>query len=196
MTVHLLALLLAQVVVYVPPPEPLTQVYHGQGISFRYPQNWQFEEREGSLVVAPRAARSLTKEGTEFFSHGLFVGFFRPSWRTTLGGATEELVRSFRQANPGIQRVPGQEHALELVGRPARVVGWANPDTPLGPEGGILVVVEERHGFWWWLMFAPAFDLEAYSSTFAAIADSIRFEREPEAQVQEHSERRLPDHPG
>ena len=180
--------LIFQRVVSVPVPGPLTQSYQGQGIYFRYPQNWDLAEREGQLLVAPPSARIRMSNGSDNYSHGMFVGFFRPNWEVSVGRATDELIRSFQQANPGFQKVPNSENNIGMSGRNARTTGWVNLQAPLGPETGILIVVEEQHGYWWWLIFSPTFEFESYTSLFSAIAASIRFENEPEEQVEEHNE--------
>lgn len=185
-----LALLLAQTVIYVPPPSPVTKVYQGQGLSFRYPQNWQLQEKQGAVIVFAPEGKLPSPGGRELFTHGVFVGFYQPTWQGDLRTKTYQILSAFAQGNPSTQAVEGSERALQVTGRDALLLEYVIPraPSPFGPEHGLLLTVQEAHGVWYWFMFAPAAEIKAYRSTFAAIADSIRFEQETDAETGEHAE--------
>lgn len=190
MVISLLALLLVQTVVYVPAPSPTTKMYQGQGISFRYPQNWQLEEKQGRVMTFPLEGRLPSRGGQEFFSHGVFTGFYQPTWRGDLRTAAYEVFNAFAEGNPSTQKVEGTERQLQVAGRAALILEYVIPSapSPFGPEQGLLLAVQEAHGVWFWVMFAPAAEIKAYRYTFSAIADSIRFENETDLESGEHAE--------
>ncbi len=190
MTAALIALFLTQIVVYVPRPLPVIKVYEGQGISFRYPQNWQLEEKQGAVIAYAPEGKLPSRAGQELYSHGVFVGFYQPSWRADLRTTTYQILNAFAQANPSTKAIGGTDRALQVAGHDAFLLGYAIPraPSPFGPEQGLLLTVQEAHGIWFWFMFAPAAEFDAYKSTFAAIADSVRFEQETDAEIGEHAE--------
>jgi len=190
MVIGLFVLLLAQTVVYVPRPSPATKVYEGQGLTFRYPQNWQLEEKQGRVMVFPAQGRLPTRGGHEFFTHGIFVGFYQPTWRGDLRSATYEVFNAFAQGNPSTQKIDRTERRLQVAGRDALILEYVTPNapSPSGPEQGVLLTVQEAHGIWFWVMFAPAAELKAYRYTFSAVADSIGFEQETDLESGEHAE--------
>lgn len=164
----------------VPSPGPLTSVYRGHGIAFRYPSNWEPVEKQGRIEIAPPGSRRIAADGQEHFSHGVLVGFAQPSRNLTANDVMQELFSSYHKSNSTFGEV-GQRRSVEVKGTSAVFAGWTDTDPYLGEEGGLLLVVKESHGYWWWLMVAPKADLEAYMPTFVGIAGHIDFE-EPATQ--------------
>lgn len=174
-------------IVFVPAPDPVTAVYRGHGISFKYPQNWQLNEQGGRIVAAPPGARRIAPDGQEHFSHGIFVGFFQPSERLSVNQAVDQLIGAFRQGNAAFREV-GQRRSTTSGTATALSAGWTSNDPYLGEEGGLLFVLQEAHGFWWWLLISPAADLVTYMPVFVGVTGSIDFEQEDKSQADEHSE--------
>src|SRR5712692_1468636 len=185
-----LALLLAQAVVYVPSPSAVINAYEGQGISFRYPQNWQLEEKQGAVVVYAPEGKLPSPTGHQVYTHGIFAGFYQPTWQADLRTTTYQILSAFTHTNPSTQAMQGTERTLQVAEHEAFMLAYVTPQapSPFGPEQGLLLTVREAHGIWYWFMFAPAAEFQTYKNTSAAIVGSVRFAQETALESGEHAE--------
>jgi Zn-dependent protease with chaperone function len=170
----------------VPAPGPLTKVYTGPGVLFAYPNNWEVYPGKGKTVFCPPAARIPKPDGSNFITHGAFLGLFQPTSATTLKQASEDLFHTLQQQEPGMHLV--SEQPADQKGHQTYIIGYNNPQaaSPFGTEAGVLVTVQVKSGIGYLLMFAPATEMTKYSTVFGAITDSAALVIEPAVDMQDH----------
>jgi hypothetical protein len=146
--------------------------------SMAYPDNWQIYKRQNGdgLTVAPAAG-----VGQAAVAYGMLVNGGKDPQASTLDEATQNLVNSLEQSNPGLRstgtpqpvQVGGREaRSVELTGdspvqqngRPTRERDWL-VTVPNGPGGGLLYFV----------FVAPESSFGQLRPTYQRMLDSVQF---------------------
>jgi S1-C subfamily serine protease len=120
-------------------------------------------------------------------SHGVLCGYYEPNY-PSLEAAADELLGRFRQRYGSLAYVEGSDQKRKANERPAMgravkivenrldpvflTVGSVHWNTILEANGALLLF-QDGERVWYWLVFAPTYDLQQYTPTFAAMLASI-----------------------
>jgi len=157
------------------PPLPSASLvrYDGKIFTLEYPDNWQVQHGEDSVVLYPGGGMVTGAEGETAQAYGAAVSLYAPqtlSWG--LVDATQELLDTMRQSNPQMQIL--QRSGMNLNGNPALSILLQN-DSPLEGQREMdhLVTVRQGDSVLTFIFIAPAAAFESYSPTFDKILQSI-----------------------
>jgi len=156
-----------------PPSSRFVTYRAGTLFTISVPDNWHQLPGSQSVTFAPEGGYT-TSSGHSVFTHGVEAGE-APAGGRNLQSATDGLVASLVQANPGLQRSSGYESTnvgdrrglrvelsnhSDVTGRPERIGLY----TALLPDGHLFYIVA----------VAPGQDFGAYSTTFSRVATSLK----------------------
>lgn len=132
------------------------QTYQGP-FSMDYPSNWQAaqDQQSGSVLIAPQAA--VSQSG---IAYGALVSQFQPQNADSLDDATQQLIASLQQQNPGM-RVAGRAQTIRVNGVAGRSVDLLGQSPIAGSNGQPL----EEHD---WLVALPDASGNVVSLVFIA----------------------------
>jgi len=152
--------------VQVPPPAPLTASYDQEGLSFRYPGNWEVSNRNGGtlITIAPDAGRIGT-----WFAVGMFVMHrsSNASFPTTAAATLEKSIAYYQKVGRVFQ---AQTTPVKVAGLAGVMANYSTSSPISGEEKGQLVVVPDGgHGYYEFWAFSPGNE----SGTYRAVLDSI-----------------------
>jgi len=162
-----------------PPPLPSANFvrYDGKIFTLDYPDNWQLQRGEDSVLMFPAGGMVTGAEGETAQAYGLAVSLYPPqqeSWG--LVDATQELIQSMRQSNPQLHVL--QQSGLNLGGNPAVSTLMQNDSPVEGQrETDHLVTVRHSGSVLTFIFIAPAGAFESYAPTFDKILQSIHLAR-------------------
>lgn len=162
-----------------PPPFPSVTFIHFDGKLFAldYPENWQMQRGEDSVMLFPPGGMITGAEGETSQAYGTTVSLYAPqeaNWG--LVDATQELLDSMRQSNPQMHVI--QQTGMSLAGNPA-VSTLLQNDSPIDGQKETDHVVTVRRGdsVLTFVFIAPAVTFETYTPTFDKILQSVTFAR-------------------
>ena len=156
-----------------PPSSRFVTYRAGTLFTISVPDNWHQLPGSQSVTFAPEGGYT-TSSGHSVFTHGVEAGE-APAGGRNLQSATDGLVASLVQANPGLQRSSGYESTnvgdrrglrvelsnhSDVTGRPERIGLY----TALLPDGHLFYIVA----------VAPGQDFGLYSTTFSRVATSLK----------------------
>jgi predicted Zn-dependent protease len=162
-----------------PPTLPSANFIHydGKRFTLNYPDNWQVQHDEDSVVLFPQGGMVTGAEGETAQAYGAAVSLYAPqqgNWG--LVDATQELINSMRQSNPQMHVL--QQSGLNLRGNPA-VSTLLQNDSPIEGqrETDHLVTVRQGDAVLTFIFMAPAGAFESYAPAFDKILQSINLAR-------------------
>jgi predicted Zn-dependent protease len=162
-----------------PPPLPSENFvrFDGKRFTLEYPDNWQVQHDEDSVLLFPARGMVTGVEGETAQAYGASISLYAPQqghWG--LVDATQELIESMRQSNPQMHVL--QQTGLNLHGNPALSTLLQN-DSPLEGqrETDHLVTVRQGDAVLTFIFIAPAGAFESYTFTFDKILQSIELAR-------------------
>ena len=162
-----------------PPPLPSANFirYDGKKFTLNYPDNWQVQQDEDSVLLFPQGGMVTGAEGETAQAYGAAVSLYAPqqaNWG--LVDATQELIESMRQSNPQMHVL--QQSGLNLHGNPA-VSTLLQNDSPIEGqrETDHLVTVRQGDAVLTFIFIAPASAFESYAPAFDKILQSIDLAR-------------------
>ena len=162
-----------------PPPLPSATVarFQGRKFSLDYPDNWQLQRDEDSVLLFPSGGLVTGGEGETAQAYGASISFYAPkqgNWG--LVDATQELIESMRQSNPQLHVL--QQTGLNLRRNPALSTLLQN-DSPIEGqrETDHLVTVRQGDAVLTFIFIAPSNSFESYAPTFDKILQSIDLTR-------------------
>ncbi len=125
--------------------------------SIDYPSNWQTgqDQQSGSVTIAPQAG--VSQNG---LAYGMIAGPFQPQNAGNLDDATQQLISSLQQQNPGM-RVAGRFQKITVNGVLGRSVDLLGQSPLAGSDGRPL----EEHD---WLITLPGGNGAIVSMVFVA----------------------------
>jgi Zn-dependent protease with chaperone function len=142
-----------------------------------YPSNWQpiEDQQSGSVVFAPQAGVSQTG-----IAYGAMVAPFQPQNANSLDDASQQLIASLQQQNPGL-RVAGNPQNIRVNGISGRSVDLIG-QSPIGGQNGQplqerdwLVTLPGPNGTLLYLVFiSPEKDFSQLRPTFEHMLKSFR----------------------
>jgi beta-barrel assembly-enhancing protease len=163
-----------------PPAAPSANFvrFEGKKFSLDYPDNWQVQRDEDSVLLFPIGGMVAGVEGETAQAYGASISFYAPkegSWG--LVDATQELIDSMRESNPQLHVL--QQTGMNLRRNPALSTLMQN-DSPIGGqrETDHLVTVRQDDSVLTFIFIAPAGAFESYAPTFDKIVQSIELSRQ------------------
>lgn len=162
-----------------PPPPPSANLipYDGKIFTFNYPDNWQLQHSEDSVMLYPPGGMVDGAEGETAQAYGATVSLYTPQEeKWGLVDATQELLETMRQANPQMHVL--QQTGMNLQGNPA-VSTLLQNDSPIEGQKETDHLVTVRHGnsVLAFTFIAPASAFDSYVPTFDKMVQSINLAR-------------------
>jgi predicted Zn-dependent protease len=164
-----------------PPPAPSSRLtrFEGNGFSIAYPENWRVQLNEDAIALVPPGGIVNVAESGTAQAYGASVSRFQPqnsgqgNWG--LIAATQELVDTLRQANPGLKVI--EQKAMNLKGRSALSTLFET-DSPLQgqKERDLLVTTRQRDYLFSLIFISPESSFDAYKPTFLAMLQSLEIQ--------------------
>ena len=158
--------------------EPSGSFQQFQGpFSLEYPSNWQpmQDQQSGTVTIAPRSG--VAQNG---IAYGVVVSPFQPQNTNDFDGATQQVIASLQQQNPGM-RPAGSIQKIRVngvLGRSVDLLGQsplAGPDGQPLPERDWLVTLSDNNGAGVSLIFvAPENDFSRLRPTFEQMLKTFR----------------------
>ena len=148
--------------------------YKQSDFSFSYPNNWQVNQGNGSVTIAPQAGVS-----SGAVAYGVIAGEATDQNARSLDQATENLIQNLQQSNPGL-RASGDVSRTDINGMDARSVYLAG-NSPIQKNGqplaerDWLVTVARGQGSLLYLVFiSPEPDFSQLKPTFQRMLESLQ----------------------
>ncbi|MGE5324054.1 MAG: M48 family metallopeptidase [Actinomycetota bacterium] len=155
----------------VKPSGSFTQ-YQQSGITISYPQNWQAGGDQNTAMIAPPAGA-----GNGGIAYGVVIG--NQQGNSNLDQATQQLIQSMAQDNPGLQAA-GSASSIDVNGVQGRSI-YLNGNSPVlqngkpVPERDWLVTLPNPRGGLTYLVFvAPQHDFSKLQPVFKKMLQSLR----------------------
>ena len=137
-----------------------------------YPDNWQAAgDANSAVTIAPSAGVAQNA-----IAYGVIINGVRPqSGRDSLDQATQDLLSSLQQSNPGL-RVASNPQDIQLNGAPGKSVYLTGTSPLQGQrERDWLVTLQRRDDTVLYLVFiAPERDFQRLTPTFEQMLRSLR----------------------
>jgi hypothetical protein len=154
-------------------PSPSFQTYtEGNLFRITVPSNWRELPGTNAVTFAPDGAYGDVN-GQSTFTHGVEVGSARNESHD-LQTATNELIASLAQGNPGLSR-PARYDRVKIGGRQGLRAVMSNTSAA-GPGESIVVFTSQlRDGsLFYAVAVAPRSDFQAYGQVFDRVISSIQ----------------------
>ncbi len=146
--------------------------FNGEGFSLEHPENWQVQQGDSSITIAPAGGIFRSQDGQWAQAYGASIMRLQLASGRSLGDATGELIKSWQQSNPAMRVL--QQKKGKVSGRPALSTTLEN-DSPLAgqKETDVLVTVQGQDGVLAIIFVAPKSDYRQYQSAFRAMLNSL-----------------------
>jgi hypothetical protein len=158
----------------VPAPSSSFRTFTG-GNMFKVsvPSNWRDIPTQSDVTFAPDGAYGEAN-GQNVFTHGVQIGAARNETHD-LQAATDELVESLGQANPGLRRTSGYDR-VTVSGRAGLRTMLQNGQSVTGqPESIAVFTTQLRDGnLFYAVAVAPQNDFSSYRNVFDKVIRSIQ----------------------
>jgi peptidase M48-like protein len=158
----------------VPAPSSSYRTYtEGNLFKVSVPSNWREIPGQTAVTFAPDGAYGQAS-GQNVFTHGVEIGATRNETHD-LETATNDLIESLAQSNPGLGRSSGYDR-VNLSGRPGlRTVLSNSQSVTGGPESIVVFTTQLRDGnLFYAVAVAPQNDFNAYRGVFDKVIRSIQ----------------------
>jgi len=158
----------------VPAPSTSFKTYtEGNMFKVSVPSNWREIAAQSDVTFAPDGAYGQAN-GQNVFTHGVQFGAARNESHD-LQAATEELIDSLGQSNPGLRRSSGYDR-VNLSGRTGLRTALQNSQSVTGqPESIVVFTTQLRDGnLFYAVAVAPQSDFNAYRGAFDKVIRSIQ----------------------
>jgi hypothetical protein len=150
--------------------------YQQGGISISYPSNWQTAASQNGLTIAPAAGAS---QGA--VAYGMVMGAAQMPSGASLDQATQALVQSMEQSNPGLQAT-GSSSSIQvngMQGRSQMMVGNSpiqQNGQPLREQDWLVTVVSPNNQLVYAVFVAPKKDFSRLKSTYQRMLQSLQLQ--------------------
>jgi hypothetical protein len=157
----------------VDPPSSSFQTYtEGNMFRISVPSNWRELPGTNAVTFAPEGGYG-DANGQSMFTHGLEVGASRNETHN-LQTATNELIASLAQGNPGLSRPSGYDR-VNVSGRQGLRTVMSNTSSTGQPENILVLTAQLRDGtLFYAVAVAPRSDFPSYRSVFDRVISSIQ----------------------
>lgn len=159
----------------VKPSRSFTQ-YQQNGISISYPSNWQAAAGQGGVTIAPQAAVS---QGA--VAYGMLMGTAQVPSGMSLEQATQALVQTMEQSNPGLQ-ASGSASSTQVNGLQARsqMLTGNSPvqqnGQPLREQDWLVAVAGANNQLVYVVFVTPQKDFGRLKSTYKRMLQSLQLQ--------------------
>ncbi len=138
-------------------PSGSFQQLQGAPFAIEYPTNWQAmqDQQSGGVTIAPQAG--VSQGGV---AYGAVIGAFQPQNANDLNSATQQLIATLQQQNPGLRQA-GNLQNIRVNGVPGKSVDLLGQSPIAGSNGQPL----QEHD---WLVTLPAGNGAVVSLVFVA----------------------------
>jgi Zn-dependent protease with chaperone function len=158
---------------------PDSTEYAGVSFALRHPESWKLSGEGDSIKLVPLGRLVKDADGNAVTTVGLIVDNFPVSsadGNATLDSATDALLASLRESNPGLKK-SGDREAIQ-IGEQAAVSMKLSSVSPLGgQETRWLVTVLRPQGLLYFVCIAPSGDYAGYDEMFKQVISSVHFSR-------------------
>jgi hypothetical protein len=136
------------------------------------PSNWRELPGTNAVTFAPEGAYR-DANGQSTFTHGVEIGTSRHETHN-LRTATDELIASLEQGNPGLSRPSGYDR-VNVGGRQGLRAVMSNASSTGRPENIFVFTTELRDGsLFYAVAVAPRVDFASYRTVFDRVISSIQ----------------------
>ena len=155
-------------------PSTRFKQYQGNNISISYPDNWQVNNGQGGLLIAPAAGAS---EGG--IAYGTLIGGGQDRNAQSLDQATQDLIQSLQQQNQGMQQ-SGSISRIQVNGTQGRSVylTGSSPVTqngrPLAERDWLVTLPDSQGGLLYLVFISPEKDFNSLKSTYQKMLQSLQ----------------------
>ena len=158
-----------------PPSSRFVTYRAGTLMQVSVPDNWRQLPGSRSVTFAPEGAFA-SSGGHSVFTHGVEAGE-APAAGRDLRSATEGLIASLAQANPGLRRLSDAQSGMVGDKRGLRVVLSNMSDATGQPErlAVYTALLDDGHLFYA-VAVAPEEDFNRYDATFSKVISSLRLQ--------------------
>jgi hypothetical protein len=155
-----------------PPSSNFQTSPEGNAFRISVPSNWRELPGTSAVTFAPEGAYGEAN-GRTVFTHGVEVGSARNETHN-LRTATDELLASLAQSNPGLSRPPGYDR-VNIGGRQGLRAVLSNTSSAGQPENIVVFTSQLRDGsLFYAVAVAPREDFAAYGRVFDRVITSIQ----------------------
>lgn len=148
--------------------------FQQNGFSISYPENWRPVNGNGSITIAPEAGVSGNS-----IAYGVMIGETRDPNAQSLDQATQDLVQSLEQSNPGL-RSSGNPSSVDLNGLQSRSL-YLMGTSPLQKDGEslperdwLVTVPRSQSGLLYLVFVAPERDFSQLRPTYQKMLESLQ----------------------
>ena len=155
-------------------PSTRFKQYQGNNISISYPDNWQVNNGQGGMLIAPAAGAS---EGA--IAYGTLISGGQDQNAQSLDQATQDLIRSLQQQNQGMQQ-SGSISRIQVNGKQGRSVYLTStsPVTqngrPLAERDWLVTLPDSQGGLLYLVFISPEKDFNSLKGTYQKILQSLQ----------------------
>jgi hypothetical protein len=155
------------------PSSRYTSYTEGNLFRVSVPSNWRELPGNNAVTFAPEGAYGQSSNGQNVFTHGVEIGSARNESHD-LQSATNELLASLAQGNPGLSR-PSRYDRVNVGGRQGLRAVMSNTSSAGEPENIVVFTSQLRDGsLFYAVAVAPRADFPAYSRIFDRVISSIQ----------------------
>ncbi len=156
-------------------PNGQFQTFDSQIFSMQYPANWQAQQGQDGIVIAPAAG--VSQGG---IAYGTVINAANPQQGGSLDQVTQQLINSLIQGNPGLQAI-GSPQKITVNGQQGMSV-YLKGNSPIqgsngqpAPERDWFVDVQRADGSVLYLVFiSPEKDFNRLNPTFRQMLRSLQ----------------------
>lgn len=161
----------------VKPSGNFTQLQGGP-VNISYPDNWQASngQNNSGLTIAPPAAVS---QGS--VAYGVVIGGGQEQTPISLDQATQQLVQSMQQSNPGLQQSGGTS-SIQVNGMQGRSVNLKGQSPvqqngqPLSERDWLVTLPYQQNGLIYLVFIAPEKDFSQLQPTYKKMLQSVQLQ--------------------
>ena len=154
------------------PPSGRLATFSGNGLQFRYPDNWRQYGEGSATTIAPDGG---IVNGS--LAYGMMIAEFEPDYRgqgrISLDEATDQLLNNLQKSNPNM-RVTRNHERTRVGGQAALIAEVSNQSPTGGRETDWIVTTMLPDGtMYYFVGVAPQNEFSNYRRAFEDIVDSV-----------------------
>lgn len=152
--------------------------YAGTGYAIGFPEEWKAypNPNAGTVTVVPSNGIVQTADGKQSLARGIIAGYFGVE-SNRLSNATDELISSFQQSNPGLKPIRGQRRNVRVSGEAGQSILLSAPSPIEGTEEVVWIVTALREqGLFHLVMVAPDNEYNKLRKTFQETVNGLQWQ--------------------
>ncbi|MEP7367870.1 MAG: M48 family metalloprotease [Acidobacteriota bacterium] len=154
-------------------PQSSFKNFQTQGLSMKYPANWEvFGQNTANVTIAPRAGVFQGQGGQSAIGYGVVINQ-QKSQTGDFNKDTQALIQTMSQGNQGM-RVTSNAREQRVDNKRAFLTMLSSPSPWGGNEADWLVTVEMNGGMIYFVFIAPEQDLNNARGAFDQMIQSVR----------------------